>query len=121
MSSLPAEPSDIQRFSKDSNIASEIPTLEDNTVGQQVVSGIVSVQRTESLSAERPNLEVNHKKTASDPVSTNESCILQQESNNNKQVSTDNKNMSNKRLEEYHKWKVSGCKGDPPAKLKISQ
>lgn len=28
---------------------------------------------------------------------------------------------SNKKLEEYHKWKVSGCKGDPPAKLKISQ
>ena len=28
---------------------------------------------------------------------------------------------SNKRLDEYHKWKVAGCKGDPPAKLKISQ
>jgi len=36
-------------------------------------------------------------------------------------MATDIKNMSNKRLEEYHKWKVSGCKGDPPAKLKISQ
>ena len=24
-------------------------------------------------------------------------------------------------LEEYHKWKVKGRKGDPPAKLKISQ
>lgn len=28
---------------------------------------------------------------------------------------------SKKRLDEYHKWKVAGCKGDPPAKLKISQ
>lgn len=85
---------------------------------QQVVSGMLPVQRREFLPAEKVNVEVTvggHQKTPSEPIDTKDAC------NNNKQMPSDIKNLSNKRLEEYHKWKVSGCKGDPPAKLKISQ
>ena len=119
MCSLTTEPSNIWRFSKGSSTAPEKDILDDgSTAGQQVVSGILPVQRRESLPAEKANVEVTlvgHQKTPSEPIDTKDSC------NNDKQMATDIKNMSNKRLEEYHKWKVSGCKGDPPAKLKISQ
>lgn len=108
MSPLPWESSNFWRFSKDSDTPSN----------ENTHSGIITVQRTESLPAERRNTGVHHK-TASEPISKTDSFILQ--SNNNKQISSNSKNASNKRLEEYHKWKVSGCKGDPPAKLKISQ
>lgn len=98
---------------------SENNRLEDSTEGQRVDSGMIPIQRRESMPAEKENVEVNlggHQKTASEPVTTKDVC------NNNKQIpGSENKNVSNKRLEEYHKWKVSGCKGDPPAKLKISQ
>jgi len=117
--SLTTEPSNIWRFSKGSSTAPEKDILDDgSTAGQQVVSGILPVQRRESLPAEKANVEVTlvgHQKTPSEPIDSKDSC------NNDKQMATDIKNMSNKRLEEYHKWKVSGCKGDPPAKLKISQ
>jgi len=117
--SLTTEPSNIWRFSKGSGTVSERDILDDNrTAGQQVVCGILPIQRRESLPAEKANIEVTlvgHQKTPSEPVDTNDTC------NNNKQIPGDIKNLSNKRLEEYHKWKVSGCKGDPPAKLKISQ
>lgn len=79
---------------------------------------MLPVQRRESLPAEKTKVEVTlgvHQKTLSEPIDIKDSC------NNNKQMPSDLKNSSNKRLEEYHKWKVSGCKGDPPAKLKISQ
>ena len=93
----------------------ETSKLED----QRVESQMVPVHRRESLPAVKVKGEINideHRKTASEPISTMDSC------NNNKQMlKSDNKNASNKKFEEYHKWKVSGCKGDPPAKLKISQ
>ena len=92
--------------------------LDGSTAGQQVVTGMLPVQRRESLPAEKANVEVTlvgHQKTPSEPIDTKVTC------NNNKQMPSDLKNLSNKKLEEYHKWKVSGCKGDPPAKLKISQ
>ena len=117
--SLTTEPNNIWRFSKGSSTVSEKDLLDDNsTAGQRVVSGMLPVQRRESLLAEKANIEVTlvgHQKTLSEPVDSTTSC------NNNKQMPSDIKNLSNNRLEEYHKWKVSGCKGDPPAKLKISQ
>ena len=92
--------------------------LDGSIAGEQVVTGMLPVQRRESLPAQKANIEVTlvgHRKTPSEPIDTKDSC------NNNKQVPSDIKNLSSKKLEEYHKWKVSGCKGDPPAKLKISQ
>lgn len=83
-----------------------------------MASGMLPGQRRESLPARKANSEVTlvgHQKTPSEPIDTKATC------NNNKQMPSDIKSLSNKRLEEYHKWKVSGCKGDPPAKLKISQ
>ncbi|XP_078384535.1 uncharacterized protein LOC144666958 isoform X2 [Oculina patagonica] len=120
LSSLPDEElNNIRRLSKDCSMLHENIRLEGSTTGQQVNSGVMPVQRRESMPAEKENVEVNvggHQKTASEPVTTKDVC------NNNKQMpGSENKNVSNKRLDEYHKWKVSGCKGDPPAKLKISQ
>ena len=116
--SLTAEPGNNRRFSKDSSTVPEKDRLDGSTTSQKVVSGMLPVQRRESLPAEKADVGVTlvvHQKTASEPINTKDSC------NNDKQMPSDIKNPSNKRLEEYHKWKVSGCKGDPPAKLKISQ
>lgn len=93
---------------------------ENNRLAQEgTIDQRVGVQRTEPMPAEKADVEVNlggHQKTASEPTTTKDSC-----NNNNEMPGSENKNVSNKRFEEYHKWKVSGCKGDPPAKLKISQ
>lgn len=113
LSPLPGESNFFRRFSKDSNIPSN-----DNTPHK----GTKNIQRAESLPSDRRRVDINsgtHQKTASQPIGKTDSFILQ--TNYNTQTSNNNKNVSSKKLEEYHKWKVSGCKGDPPAKLKISQ
>ena len=113
LSPLPGESNFFRRFSKDSNIPSN-----DNTPHK----GTKNIQRAESLPSDRRRVDINsgtHQKTASQPIGKSDSFILQ--TNYNMQTSNNNKNVSSKKLEEYHKWKVSGCKGDPPAKLKISQ
>ena len=113
LSPLPGESNFFRRFSKDSNIPSN-----DNTPHK----GTKNIQRAESLPSDRRRVDINsgtHQKTASQPIGKTDSFILQ--TNYNMQTSNNNKNVSSKKLEEYHKWKVSGCKGDPPAKLKISQ
>lgn len=113
LSPLPGESNFFRRFSKDSNILSN-----DNTPHK----GTKNIQRAESLPSDRRRVDINsgtHQKTASQPIGKTDSFILQ--TNYNTQTSNNNKNVSSKKLEEYHKWKVSGCKGDPPAKLKISQ
>lgn len=112
LSPLPGESNFFQRFSKESDMPSN----------ENTHRGATTIQRTESMPADRRRVDINsgvHHKTASQPISKTDSFIHQ--TNNNTQASNNNKNTSNKKLEEYHKWKVSGCKGDPPAKLKISQ
>ena len=56
-----------------------------------------------------------HQKTNSEPIVGHIAAPQQ----NDKKISSD-KGVTRK-LEEYQKWKVSGCKGEPPAKLKVSQ
>ena len=52
---------------------------------------------------------------------TNLECIeMAPDTAKRKQVANGAK-QSQRILEEYQKWKVTGRKGDPPAKLKISQ
>ena len=133
MSSVVPLPNDIQKLSKDFATTAENARRDGNHV-----EDIETDEVSKSLSTERSSSDVRlvvHQKTASEPVvsmqdgsqhvkgnrslssvTNPQDCSKQQLS---RRASSDLS--SNKRLEEYHKWKMSGCKGDPPTKLKISQ
>ena len=134
---MPPSPSDTRRLSKDYSREPENVTHTENS-GDHIVANEVGALK--SPSAERKSsdveLSVSHKTTNELPVITQdrvrEDKTMRRLSSdistrdyspqlNNRIGRASSDVSSNKRLEEYHKWKISGCKGDPPAKLKISQ
>ena len=89
---------------------------------QQATSrtGWTSFERTSSVRSEgsapvSSDLNVKtHSKQNSEPATLGRSSSVNEGYKHNKKASP-------AVLEEYQKWKVTGRKGDPPAKLKISQ
>lgn len=136
MSSVVPSPNDIRKLSKDFATTAENARPDENHV-EDIETDEVS-KASKSLSAERSSSDVQlvvHQKTASEPVVSMQDGSQHVKSNRSLSSVTNPQDCSkqqlsrrassdlssNKRLEEYHKWKMSGCKGDPPTKLKISQ
>lgn len=131
LSSVPPSPNDIRKLSKDYTAVAEDTRQDENHVDYITPDEVSAAMLL--LVAERSG-DTCHKETH-EAVSTRDG--IQQVESSRRLSSSDAKKRdgsprqptrrsasdvsSNKRLEEYHKWKVSGCKGDPPAKLKISQ
>ena len=137
LASVPPSPSDPRRLSKDCSTRAENTGQEDQDNIDQVMTNEVDTG-SKLLSADTGSNDVRiaeHHNMTSEPANVQDS--IQQVESNRRMSSSDVKSLdsrprqstrrsasdvsSNKRLEEYHKWKVAGCKGDPPAKLKISQ
>ena len=138
LASVPPSPSDPRRLSKDCTTGAENTMKEDQYNIDHVMSNEVDTG-SKCLSAGTGSNDIqfaeHHKMTTTEPANAQGS--IQQVESNRRLSSSDVRSQdgrprqstrrsasdvsSNKRLEEYHKWKVSGCKGDPPAKLKISQ
>lgn len=138
LASVPPSPSDTRKLSKDCTTRAENTTKEDQNNIDHVMTNEVDTG-SKCSSAETGSNDIQsterHRVTTTEPGNAQDS--VQQVESNRRMSSSDVKSQdgrprqstrrsasdvsSNKRLEEYHKWKVAGCKGDPPAKLKISQ
>lgn len=130
LSSIPPSPNDIQKLSEDSSEKPENSTLENNV--DYLVVGETGVV-TKSPSAERSSSDtqsvVHNNSTSVPDIGTRQvktsrsSSVVNAQNYSPKKITRRSASDAgtNMRLQEYHKWKVSGCKGDPPAKLKISQ
>lgn len=128
-----------RRLSKDMNAIAADNGHMDNHIGDMMTNDVNTGKKASQTDRPRSNTDVplgaNHKLLSE---SVNALKNFKDCDNTGKISSSSNANRldgptrhltrrsasdvsSNKKLEEYHKWKVSGCKGDPPAKLKISQ
>lgn len=121
---MPPSPNDVRKLSKDSSIKEAENTANNKDYLEQNGMGIPS----ESPSAERASSDIHinndsiSNSTQSRPDSRRSSSVLVAQDSSPLKTSrrTASDASTNKKLQEYHKWKVTGCKGDPPAKLKIS-
>ena len=62
-----------------------------------------------------------HPKQSSEPATLERSASVNDGCKKSRRASAEEAARQQVILEEYQKWKVTGRKGDPPAKLKISQ
>lgn len=122
LSGVPPSPNDVRKLSKDSSIKEVENTANNEDYLEQNGVRIPS----ESAEGASSNIHINNDSTSnftkSRPDSRRSSSVLVTQDSSPLKTTrrTASDASTNKKLQEYHKWKVAGCKGDPPAKLKIS-
>lgn len=124
LSSVPPSPNDVGKLSKDSSIKEAENTANNEDYLEQ--NGVRIPSESPSAEGESSNIHINNDSTSnstkSRPDSRRSSSVLVTQDSSPLKATrrTASDASTNKKLQEYHKWKVAGCKGDPPAKLKIS-
>lgn len=124
LSSVPPSPNDVRKLSKDSSIKEAENTA--NNEDYLVQNGVRIPSESPSAEGASSNIHINNDSTSnstkSRPDSRRSSSVLVTQDSSPLKTTrrTASDASTNKKLQEYHKWKVAGCKGDPPAKLKIS-
>ena len=121
---MPPSPNDVRKLSKDSSIKEAENTANNEDYLEQ--NGVRIPSESPSAEGASSNIHINNDSTSnstkSRPDSRRSSSVLVTQDSSSLKTTrrTASDASTNKKLQEYHKWKVAGCKGDPPAKLKIS-
>ncbi|KAM7430197.1 hypothetical protein ABFA07_019052 [Porites harrisoni] len=124
LSSVPPSPNDVRKLSKDSSIKEAENAANNEDYLEQ--NGVRIPSESPSAEGASSNIHINNDSTSnstkSRPDSRRSSSVLVTQDSSPLKTTrrTASDASTNKKLQEYHKWKVAGCKGDPPAKLKIS-